>query len=108
MSVTLTAYRPANERAHRPASLVARYSRWGLQRRMPELVDPEPKSELDRAGWVAFVQMAPLPLLLIDDAEIVLAASAHAIAMLGPSGADTGVRLELGQLHEAIGRHLHG
>src|SRR6478609_1537355 len=107
MSVTLTAYLPANERAR---SQLARSStlHMGLRRRMAELPEPASSKTPDRAGWIAFVQMAPVPLLLIDDAQIILAASATAVETLGPSEAAAGKSLELAQLQPAITQHLNG
>src|SRR5829696_3891664 len=75
---------------------------------MSELPDPEPKSDLDCAGWIAFVQMAPVPLLLIDGAWIVLAASTKVTEILGSSVASIGKPLELAQLQLAFDQHLQG
>jgi PAS domain S-box-containing protein len=75
---------------------------------MADWPNPESRQVPDRAGWIAFVLLAPVPLLLIDNAQIILAASAPAVELLGPSEAATGKPLELAQLQPAIEQQLHG
>jgi PAS domain S-box-containing protein len=75
---------------------------------MAELPNPEPSQEIDRAGWIAFVQLAPVPLLLIDNARIVLAASPTAIELLASSRDAPGHAQVLDLLQPAIEQHLAG
>ena len=55
-----------------------------------------------------FVQKAPVPLLLVDDAQLVLAASATAIDLLADSTDAPGHSLDLDQIQPAIEQHHTG